>query len=145
MAFDEDEVEQEMHIDMTPMVDAIFAIILFLLVTSSYVESLEQDVSINLPTMSKLKTTPKPPARPIVVNVKYIAANQVQYMVENSVMSLKTLGANFSLAKAKNKDQSVIIRGDRRVRWDHVAAVMGECAKAGIVKMSASMEVGQSK
>ena len=65
MAFDEDEVEQEMHIDMTPMVDAIFAIILFLLVTSSYVESLEQDVSINLPTMSKLKTVPKPPARPM--------------------------------------------------------------------------------
>lgn len=145
MAFDDDEVEEEMHIDMTPMVDAIFAIILFLLVTSSYVESMEQDVSINLPAMSKLKTVPKPPARPIVVNVKYVSASQVQYLVENSAMSLRTLGANFSLAKAKNKDQAVIIRGDRRVRWDHIAAVMGECARAGVVKISASMDVGQPK
>ena len=145
MTFDDDEIDQEMHIDMTPMVDAIFAIILFLLVTSSYVESLEQDGSINLPTMSKLQTKPKPLARPIVVNVKYISASQVQYLVENSILSLKSLGANFSLARAKNKDQAVIIRGDRRVRWDHVAAVMGECAKAGIVKISASMDVGQAK
>lgn len=145
MDFDHDETETAMHIDMTPMVDAIFAIILFLLVTSSYLESLEQDVSINLPAMSKRLKVAKPPARPIVVNVKYMGANQVKYLVENESIPLQALTANFSRARARNKDQAVIIRGDRRVRWDHIAAVMGCCAHAGIVKISASMESGEAR
>jgi biopolymer transport protein ExbD len=46
-------------------------------------------------------------------------------------------------ARVRNKDQSVIIRGDKDVKWDHVAKVMGCCAQAGISKVSATLEVAQ--
>jgi biopolymer transport protein ExbD len=43
----------------------------------------------------------------------------------------------------RNKDQAVVIRGDRRVKWEHVAAVMSCCADAGISKVSATVEIGE--
>lgn len=137
------ENEHAMHIDMTPVVDAMFTLILFLVVTSSYVESLEQDVNINLPTMNKQLKVAKPPARPIVVNVRYLPGGNAYYHVENERMTLTTLTINMARARVRSRDQSVVIRGDRDVKWDHVAKVMGCCAQAGITKVSATLEVTQ--
>lgn len=135
--------EHTMHIDMTPIVDAMFTLILFLVVTSSYVESLEQDVSIALPAMSQKLKGVKPPARPIVVNVRYLPGGNAYYHVENEKMTLSTLTVNMTRARVRNSEQSVIIRGDKDVKWDHVAAIMGCCAQAGITKVSATLEVSE--
>jgi len=137
------ESQEEMHIDMTPIVDAMFTLILFLVATSSYVEQMEQDVNIDLPTMSEQLKVAKPPARPIVVNVRYLPGGNAYYHVENEKMTLTTLTINMTRARVRNRDQSVVIRGDRDVKWDHVAKVMGCCAQAGITKVSATLEVSQ--
>jgi biopolymer transport protein ExbD len=134
------EQEEEMKINMDPMIDCVFLLIIFFLVTTSFIK-MEQDLSIQLPIQSREMKVKQPPTRPIVVNVKYVTSGKVLYTVENEQMSLAGLTANFSRAKVRNKDQAVIIRGDRRVRWDHVAAVMGCCAQAGITKISATMEI----
>lgn len=144
MKFDKEDYEA-LHIDMTPLVDAIFAIILFLLVTSSFIDSLEQDLSIQLPTQGKaVKVTP-PPTRPVVVNVRYMPGGKPYYHVENQPMTLAALTSNLSRAKVRNADQGVVIRGDRNVKWEHVAAVMGSCAQAGITKVSATVEIQEAR
>jgi len=135
------ESEHAIHIDMTPVVDAMFTLILFLVVTSSYVEQMEQDVNIDLPSMSEKLKVQKPPARPIVVNVRYLPGGNAYYHVENEKMSLTTLTINMTRARVRNRDQSVVIRGDKDVKWDNVAKVMGCCAQAGITKVSATLEV----
>ncbi len=135
------EGDEMMRIDMTPMVDAIFAIILFLLVCSSYVESLEQDINIELPTMGHKLRVREPPTRPIVVNVRFMPGGKAYYHVENQPITLSSLSVNLSRARIRNRDQAVIIRGDKNVIWDQVAAVMGCCAQAGITKVSATVEV----
>jgi biopolymer transport protein ExbD len=137
------EAEESMRIDMTPMVDAIFAIILFLLVVSSYVESVEQDININLPTMSQSIKVVKSPSRPIVVNVRYLPGGEAYYHVENERLSRSALAVNLKRAQLRDKDQAVVIRGDRNVKWDHVAGVMTACAQARITKVSATVEVDQ--
>jgi len=35
----------------------------------------------------------------------------------------------------------VIIRGDKNVKWDNVAQVMACCGRAGVTKVSATVEV----
>ena len=141
LRFDREPYEA-MSIDMTPMVDAIFAIILFLLVCSSFIDSLEQDLSINLPTQGKEVKAKAPPARPVIVNVRFRGGSQPpQYHIENEVMGIPRMITSLSRAKIKNPDQEVVIRGDRNVKWEHVAAVMSACAQAGISKVSATVEV----
>jgi len=139
------EADEEMRIDMTPLVDAIFAIILFLLVCSSFVESMEQDLSIDLPTQGKALKVKTPPSRPIVVNVRYLPGGRAYYHVENQQMALPALTSNLSRAQVRNPNQAVVIRGDRNVKWEHIAAVMGCCAQAGIAKISATVEVREGQ
>lgn len=144
LRFDREPYEA-MSIDMTPMVDAIFAIILFLLVCSSFIDSLEQDLSINLPTQGKEVKTKAPPARPVIVNVRFMAGGTPQYHIENEVMGIPRMVTNLSRAKVKNPEQEVVIRGDRNVKWEHVAAVMSACGQAGITKVSATVEVREGQ
>lgn len=140
MNFSEPENDEEMRINMDPMIDCVFLLIIFFLATTAFIK-LEQDLSIDLPVQAKELKAKKPPARPIVVNIRYLNPQQVSYRVENETMTLASLATNFSRARIRNKDQAVVIRGDRRVKWEHVAAVMGSCAQAGISKVSAKVEV----
>lgn len=137
-----DTGEEELEINLNPMIDCVFLLIIFFLVTTSFIK-LEQDLAIQLPVHSKQLKVKPPPARPIVVNVKYLPGGKTYFHVENERMSLATLTVNLSRARIRNKEQSVVIRGDRRVKWEHVAAVMGCCAQAGIVKVSARVEINE--
>jgi biopolymer transport protein ExbD len=139
MKFDKEPWEP-LTIDMTPMVDAIFAIILFLVVASSFAEAIEQDISIELPTYGRELKVKAPPARPIVVNVRRLPGGKPDYHIENVHMSLAEVRQRLSLAHIRNRDQAVVIRGDRHVLWEHIAAVMSRCAEVGITKVYATVE-----
>ena len=143
MKFDKDD-SPELAIDMTPMIDCVFQLLLFFLVTSSFIQ-LEQDLTIDLPKQGQEMKIKAPPARPIVVNVRYLPGGQAYYHIENEPMSLPSLTVNLSRAKIRNKDQSVVIRGDRNVKWEQIAAVMSSCAQAGISKVSATVEIREGK
>jgi biopolymer transport protein ExbD len=128
------------EVNMTPMVDIVFQLIIFFLATTSFIQ-LEQDLTIDLPKQSKQLNVKAPPARPIVVNVRYLPGGEAYYHVENERMDLGALTMNLSRAKIRNKDQAVVVRGDRNVRWEHIASVLGCCAQVGISKVSATVEV----
>ena len=131
--------DDEMRIMMEPMIDCVFLLIIFFLTTTAFIK-LEQDLSINLPTMSqRIKT--KVPSRPIVVNVRYLPGGKAYYHVDNEPITLPALTVNLSRARMRDADQPVVIRGDKKVIWDQIAAVMACCAQAGITKVSATVEV----
>jgi len=138
------EDDQEMRINLDPMIDCVFLLIIFFLVTTSFIK-LEQDLAINLPVYSRELKVKTPPARPVVVNVRCLPGGKAYYHVENERMSLPALTVSLSRAKVRNKDQAVVIRGDRAVKWEHVAAVMGSCAQAGITKVSATVEIREEQ
>lgn len=140
MKFHGIEDEEEMRVNLDPMIDCIFLLIIFFLVTTSFLK-LEQDLSINLPIHSRELKVKPPQTRPITVNVQYVAGGKAYYHVDNEGLSLPALTVNLSRARVRNKEQAVVIRGDRRVKWEHVAAVMSCCADAGISKVSATVEI----
>ena len=132
--------EEKNEIRMEAMIDCVFLLLIFFLTTTALIK-LEQDLSINLPTMSEELKVKDPPTRPVVVNVRKLPGNSVQYVVDNEQITLSALTVQLSRARVRNSDQPVIIRGDRDVKWDQIAAVMASAAQAGITKISATMAV----
>jgi|TARA_B100000809_G_scaffold172004_1_gene169306 biopolymer transport protein ExbD len=139
MRFTKEQYE-EVRINMDPMIDCVFLLIIFFLATTVFIK-LEQDLSINLPTMSEQLKVKKPPSAPIIVNVRFLPGGKAFYHVNNEKMSVTALTISLTRAKVHNDDQAVVIRGDKNVKWDHVARVMASCAQAGITKVSATVEV----
>lgn len=136
----ESDQEEEMRINMDPLIDCVFLLIIFFLATTAFIK-MEQDLSINLPMMSEKLKVKEPPTKPIVVNVRHLPGGKALYHVNNERMEPALLSVNMSRARMRNADQAVIIRGDRNVKWDHVAKVMACAAQAGITKVSATVEV----
>jgi biopolymer transport protein ExbD len=137
------ETDEGYSLNITPLIDVMFLLIIFLLTTTAIIK-LEQDLTIDLPKQSKKLQTQAPPARPIVVNVRHLPGGKASYHVENEPLTLSALTLNLSRAKVRNRDQSVVIRGDRNVKWEHVAAVMGCCGQVGITKVAATLEIRQT-
>ncbi|MCJ8332327.1 MAG: biopolymer transporter ExbD [Lentisphaeria bacterium] len=136
MMFSSDK-ETDLEVNMDPMIDCVFLLIIFFLVTTSFIKQ-EQNLSINLPTTGP--EINKPPSAPIVVNVRQLAGGNAYYHVNNEKVSLPSLAIHLRQAKIRDTDQAVMIRGDKNVKWDQVAAVMASCSTAGINKVSASVE-----
>jgi biopolymer transport protein ExbD len=70
---------------------------------------------------------------------------QAYYHIENEPVTLSSLMVQLSRAKVQHgENTSVVIRGDRNVKWEHIAAVLGSCGQVGITKVAASVAIPQT-
>ena len=120
------------RIDMTPMIDCVFQLLLFFLVASRFEEEartgVEGELAAQLPSASEaLPLVAKP--RETIVNVNQGG----QYVVSGRALSEADLARMLQEAAANNPGrQSVLIRGDERADWKYVARVMSLCNQAKI-------------
>lgn len=125
---------------MTPMIDVVFLLIIFFLV-SSHLAKQETQLEMKLPGA----TSGVPPAesndRRLVINVlPHEKTGAVQVVVTGNVMGGSGLRSliDFEVQQAKLERRSleVRIRCDRRVPYHNVEPIMVACAAAGVWKVT---------
>src|SRR5262245_894561 len=119
-------------IDMTPIIDCVFQLLLFFLVASRFEEEsrtgTEGELAAELPSAAEAMPLVAKP-REVIVNVN----RQGRFIVSSQALSEPDLAALFHRAVADNPGrQTVLIRGDERANWKYVARVMSLCNQAGI-------------
>ncbi|HEV3341901.1 MAG TPA: biopolymer transporter ExbD [Pirellulales bacterium] len=114
-------------INMTPMIDCVFLLLIFFLVATRF-EELEREMPIVLPQASEaMPLTAKP--KELFVNVD----QHGKFIVRGEQLSAAGLLGALRQAAANNPGrQTVIIRADKRCVWEHVVEVMNLCNKAHI-------------
>ena len=124
-------------LDLTPMIDVVFNLLIFFMVVSQFASE-ERDLKVVLPDGSEaMPLTVKP--REIFVNVD----QDGRYFVRSQQLSADELSGLLVQAALNNPaSQSVIIRADKRADWDFVATAMRLCNQAGIRDYSASLADG---
>lgn len=119
-------------IDMTPMIDCVFQLLLFFMVASRFEEeskaSGEGSLDATLPdAVAAMPMVMRP--REMVVNINVDG----QYYVAGELHTEAQLAERLERAGANNPgNQPVVIRGDERSHWKYIARVMSLCNKAGI-------------
>ena len=125
----------EVGFNMTPMIDVVFQLIIFFLVSSHLAK---QEVQFKLPLPeAKTGLKDKPTEKPrLTVNVladgtlllagRQVTAEELRSRLAERQMDL-------------GKDVEVRIRGDRSTAYKHVEPVMLSCARAGIWNVSYSV------
>ena len=112
--------------NMTPMIDVVFNLLIFFLVGTRYAE-IERDMSVNPPTARHAQPVTATP-RELIVNVtqdgRYVIAG-VEYTTED-------LDRLFARAAKENPDQAVVIRGDAATMLQNPVNVLSLCEKYGI-------------
>jgi biopolymer transport protein ExbD len=114
-------------VNLTPMIDVVFQLLLFFLVASKFAED-ERELNIVLPHASE--------ARPLSTKPDLLFVNvdaQGRYFVGQEELNAAGLEAKLKQVSANNPGQQTVeIRADRQCRWEFVVEVMNLCNKAGI-------------
>ena len=116
----------EIPIDLTPVIDMVFNLLIFFLVATTFHQT-EREMKIALPAAST--TAPiSTLLRDFVVNV----SAEGSIVVRGSTLSGDELRSKVREAVAVNPEQKVTVRGDRLTAYEHVVAVLDICKGAGV-------------
>ena len=126
-------------LDMTPLVDVVFQLLIFFLLTSTYVQQSQQSsssVPVELPE-SSLEASPNSPEE-IVISID----ERGLVYIKDEEISLDQLAASLQRV-AKNKPNTIVlVRGDQKVPYGRVGQVMSLVRASGL-NLSAVLQSGQ--
>jgi len=120
---------------LTPMIDIVFLLLIFFLVTSRFSEE-EQQLDVELPSASEALPASIQPDE-IVINIDA----QGRYYIDGRFRPVEQIEPLLRRAQINNPlTQTVVIRADKRADWDHVLTVFNLCKKVGITEYTATTD-----
>ncbi len=112
--------------DMTPLIDTVFNLLIFFLVASSF-QQIEREMQVALP-VAKTAGPLSAALRDLVVNVD----TEGQIILAGKRIEPQELHTLVQEAVAANPQQKVTVRGDRRAAYGHVVRVLDICKSSGV-------------
>jgi biopolymer transport protein ExbD len=127
------EAMEEPHINLTPLVDVVFNLLLFLMLATRFAadDDAERKFDVQLATASNAKPLTALPDE-LMVNV---AANG-QITLNGKPRMFNELETDLVAAKKNYADQAVLIRGEGDGRYQNVVDVLAACDRAKINSVS---------
>ena len=118
----------ESEINITPMLDIVFIMLIFFIVTTSFVKEISIDV--NRPTKSPIKEQKKSD----VISVRISAEGQV--FVQDRLINLDAVRANIESNLALKPQASVVVVSDRDADAGFLVKVIDQSRLAGASNVS---------
>ena len=118
--------------NMTPMIDVVFLLIIFFLV-SSHLAQQEVQLELDLPAAGSGERPDEDTSRRVVVNVLADTPSGPQIKVAGRTLGQKQLQEMIDFeSRRSEKPLEVRVRCDRKVPYRVVEPIMVACAKAGV-------------
>ncbi len=120
------KVNEPINLELTPMIDMVFLLLIFFLVATTLRQE-ERELDIVLPAAES--------AAPVSVALRELVINVNQdgdAIVNGKTMDAEAVRALVAEAVEANPKQKVTVRGDRRTPYDHIARILDACSAGGI-------------
>ncbi len=126
----------EQHVDLTPMLDVVFIMLIFFIVTTSFVR--ETGIDINRPSAA---TAEKKSKGNILIAIK---PNGAIWMDKRQI-DIRAVRANIQRLKSKYPQSSVIIQSDTDSKTGVLVRVMDQIRLAGVQNISLAASVDKNR
>ncbi len=123
--------EEEAQIDLTPMLDVVFIMLIFFIVTASFIK--EAGVEVNRPEASTSN-----PVDNVNILVAINANNEI--WMDQRRIDVRAVRANIERLHAENPKGAVVIQADNQSNTETVAAVLDAAREAGVYDVSLATE-----
>lgn len=121
--------EEEEGIDITPMMDIVFIMLIFFIVTASFVK--ETGVDVNRPSAS---TAEKKTAASILVAI----TENNDVWIDKRMVDVRAVSANIKRLLAENPKGTVVVQADKNSKNGVLVKVLDQAKMAGATNVAIS-------
>ena len=118
---------EEQGLDLTPMMDIVFIMLIFFIVTTSFVK--ETGVDVNRPNAETAERDEKG-------NILVAITQNNEIWIDKRRIDLKAVRANIERLKIEYPEGSVIIQADKEARSGLLVETMDQIRLAGVQNIS---------
>lgn len=119
--------EGKAEINLTPMLDVVFIMLIFFIVTASFIK--EAGIDVNRPD--------EPPRDvPVEANILVAISAANEIWIDRRRIDPRAVRANIERLHAENPKRSVIIQTDKRAYTETLVGVMDSARQAGVFDVS---------
>ncbi|ALO44684.1 ExbD/TolR family protein [Pseudoalteromonas sp. SS15] len=122
--FQEEEAEE---INMTPMLDVVFIMLIFFIVTASFVK--EAGIDVNRPEAATAVKKQR-------ANILVAISDKGEIWINKRQIDIRAVQANIERLKAENPQGSVVIQADKKATTELLIKVMDASRAAGAFDVS---------
>jgi biopolymer transport protein ExbD len=119
------------ELNITPLLDLAFVLLVIFIITTT---PLVNDLDLKLPTAARKEKDPPRKANYVTVD----AAGAIH--LNKKQVTLEGLQAELVQLRIDDPDLNVIVRGDSKTKYRHIAAVMDALQQSNIVKVDLATE-----
>lgn len=125
------EAEEESDINITPLIDIVFIMLIFFIVTATFVK--ETGIDVNKPDA---------PTAVVKENANILVAidpnNDI--WIDGRRVDIRSVRPNIERLHAENPQGSVVIQADKESKTDTLISVMDASRQAGVYNVSIAAE-----
>ncbi len=123
--------EEEANIDMTPMLDVVFIMLIFFIVTASFVK--EAGIDVNRPEAATAVKKDR-------ANILVAISDEGEIWINKRRVDVRAVQANIERLHAENPQGTVVIQADKKATTEVLIKVMDASRAAGIMDVSIAAE-----
>lgn len=119
--------EEDANIDMTPMLDVVFIMLIFFIVTASFVK--EAGIDVNRPDAATAVNKDR-------ASILVAISENDEIWINKRRVDVRAVQANIERLHAENPQGTVVIQADRKATTEALIKVMDASRAAGIMDVS---------
>lgn len=125
-------------LNLTSMIDVLFLLIIFFMVATKF-DEMEREIKVAVPTVAQAGDD-TPPKQPLVVTVK----SDGTLDLDGKGVSEQELMTRLKAARTPLTEPTVVIHGDAKCPFQHVASALGACRQAGISELGITVRIASA-
>jgi len=125
--------EDDSQIDLTPMLDVVFIMLIFFIVTASFVN--ETGLNVDRPP-----TTDQPPPDSQNTNIVFRVSESNEIMLEGRRVDIRSVRANVERLHAEKPEAKVVINSHPKAKTEVFVMISDQAREAGVYNISLSTE-----
>ena len=121
-------VEEESEVNLTPMLDVVFIMLIFFIVTASFVK--EAGLDVNRPDNQQQQQTTEN------TNILVAISANNEIFIDRRLIDPRAVRANIERLHAENPEGSVVIQASSKSKNEMLVTVMDAARQAGVYNIS---------
>jgi biopolymer transport protein ExbD len=125
--FNQVQAEEESEINITPMLDVVFIMLIFFIVTATFVK--EAGIDVNRPDATTAEKKEN-------ANILIAIGPNKDIWIDRRMVDVRSVRPNIERLHAENPQGSVVIQADKESKTDTLIQVMDASRQAGVFNVS---------